>query len=75
MPHVSPHNSSAHVLLQQDLVCLGVYGAIHEAVVREQPNLWIHNTGKVIYMEQEQQWSDDCPLGHSQARGYVQGQK
>ena len=43
-PCITPQLQCRQVPLKQDLVCFGVYGAIHEAVVREQPNLRIHNT-------------------------------
>ena len=41
-PCITPQLQCRQVPLHQDLVCFGAYGAIHEAVVCEQPNLQWH---------------------------------
>ena len=65
-PGVHPFAECGQVPLQGYLIFPASIAPVEQTVVRKESDLGGDNLGQVIYMQEEEQGAEYCPLGHPQ---------
>ena len=68
-PCLLPFFKFLEVLLQGLGIIFAGDGQIYGSVISKKSDLWIYDFRQVIYVQEEQDWSKDRTLGHSEVTG------